>query len=528
MKALPLCGVIFNVNAVKLRGLFTRVSSVFANNCAWRMFRHPRPGMPLSLDSRRPVSNYLTQGLSVLVCLIGALIMLAWSQRWTGLIQPGPGTATMKFNAACCFVLCGIAAAMLPRCRTRINNWCGGIVLAVGVSTILEYVLHVHVGLDDLFFKEYLPGAGAWPGRMSPLSAGGFAICGVALLLSQAPMAVSHRTLAVGLLATVLGVGASVVLCGYLFAVEAAYGWGAETRMAWHSAVSFLAWSVAVFVWLWRSQSQQRSQLLRWVPAIGSLALVSMAGLISAANVSELHRATEWRKHSYQVVVGAEGLFDAVTDAERELLSYFLTHNAQVRIDFRSSVEETGQSLIALKSLTVGDADEARVLTIGTQIGEAVRYSQNLVSTDDAIGPVETARIRVIMDQAQLSLRALINDENSQLVSHDQSAQSKYDASFRLLIGSTILAALLLLIAHVTAHIEVGRRRGIQRKLNNSMKALQLSEQRQSELASQYRGLYERTPAMVHALDEDTRLQSVSDTWLRQLGYTREEVIGKR
>ena len=36
------------------------------------------------------------------------------------------------------------------------------------------------------------------------------------------------------------------------------------------------------------------------------------------------------------------------------------------------------------------------------------------------------------------------------------------------------------------------------------------------------------TPAMLHSIDSEGRLISVSDPWLAKLGYTREEVIGRR
>ncbi|WP_084534443.1 EAL domain-containing protein [Paraburkholderia dilworthii] len=42
-----------------------------------------------------------------------------------------------------------------------------------------------------------------------------------------------------------------------------------------------------------------------------------------------------------------------------------------------------------------------------------------------------------------------------------------------------------------------------------------------------YRMLYEATPAMLHSIDSQGRLVSVSDIWLTTLGYTRDEVIGR-
>ncbi|WP_267967881.1 PAS domain-containing protein [Myxococcus stipitatus] len=44
---------------------------------------------------------------------------------------------------------------------------------------------------------------------------------------------------------------------------------------------------------------------------------------------------------------------------------------------------------------------------------------------------------------------------------------------------------------------------------------------------AQYRSLYNNTPVMMHSIDPEGRLVSVSDTWLQTLGYSREEVIGR-
>lgn len=42
-----------------------------------------------------------------------------------------------------------------------------------------------------------------------------------------------------------------------------------------------------------------------------------------------------------------------------------------------------------------------------------------------------------------------------------------------------------------------------------------------------YRSLYNRTPAMMHSIDPEGRLLSVSDRWLATLGYERGEVLGR-
>ncbi|MDI1475490.1 PAS domain S-box protein [Polyangium sp. y55x31] len=47
-------------------------------------------------------------------------------------------------------------------------------------------------------------------------------------------------------------------------------------------------------------------------------------------------------------------------------------------------------------------------------------------------------------------------------------------------------------------------------------------------LEERFQDLYQRTPACMHSLDHEGRLTTVSDAWLDFLGYTRDEVLGRR
>ena len=60
-----------------------------------------------------------------------------------------------------------------------------------------------------------------------------------------------------------------------------------------------------------------------------------------------------------------------------------------------------------------------------------------------------------------------------------------------------------------------------------------VTERKRAEAAvrkseARYRALYEGTPVMMHSIDTEGKLVSVSDHWLRTLGYDREEVLGRR
>ena len=73
-------------------------------------------------------------------------------------------------------------------------------------------------------------------------------------------------------------------------------------------------------------------------------------------------------------------------------------------------------------------------------------------------------------------------------------------------------------LARVAAATLEGRRAERQHKKN--MLSLQASQ-------NHLRCLYESTPAMMHSIDMQGRLQTVSDMWLSKLGYTREDMVGQ-
>lgn len=78
----------------------------------------------------------------------------------------------------------------------------------------------------------------------------------------------------------------------------------------------------------------------------------------------------------------------------------------------------------------------------------------------------------------------------------------------------------------VSVVVEDGR----PRKLVGAMIDITETKKAEQELArseARFRELYHRTPAMLHSIDTEGRLVAVSGYWLRHLGYTEDEVLGR-
>ncbi|MFZ5587152.1 MAG: PAS domain S-box protein [Thermodesulfobacteriota bacterium] len=83
-----------------------------------------------------------------------------------------------------------------------------------------------------------------------------------------------------------------------------------------------------------------------------------------------------------------------------------------------------------------------------------------------------------------------------------------------LVVALCLLAGLAVYYLYRKAGQEIERRRSAENELRES-------EER-------YRTLYHNTPAMLHSIDREGRLVSVSDYWCEALGYRAEEVIGRQ
>ncbi|NNG01543.1 MAG: PAS domain S-box protein [Desulfobacteraceae bacterium] len=82
-----------------------------------------------------------------------------------------------------------------------------------------------------------------------------------------------------------------------------------------------------------------------------------------------------------------------------------------------------------------------------------------------------------------------------------------------IILAFCFLVGISVFFLYQKATAEILQRKSVQ-------KALQQSENR-------YRSLYHHTPAMLHSIDPEGCLLSVSDYWVEHLGYDRAEVIGK-
>lgn len=176
----------------------------------------------------------------VLVLVLGLVVLVGWHMQLAWLIQVIPRSAPMQYNTALSLVLVGGALLALNRDRPRLSGAVGGAVALLALLTLIQYLLTVDIGIDELFMRHYITVETSHPGRMAPNTAVSFLLLGLAnqILISRIPTrARLSITQSLALLTVTL---AATALIGYVLDVEGVYGWSTWTQMAPHTSIGLL------------------------------------------------------------------------------------------------------------------------------------------------------------------------------------------------------------------------------------------------------------------------------------------------
>ncbi len=183
---------------------------------------------------------------AVAVIALGGVVASAWLADFAALTTVGVGEASMKFNTALCFVLCGLALLTAARAPRSFIFGAGAALAAgaIGLATLAEYLLRIDLGIDELVVRDTRTAAADVPGRMSAVTAVNFALFAAAALAARGRGRASTVTYT---LAAVVGLAiAFLSLMGYAYGAPILYRPLPFTSIAFHTAIGFVALFVGV------------------------------------------------------------------------------------------------------------------------------------------------------------------------------------------------------------------------------------------------------------------------------------------
>ncbi|AFZ59082.1 PAS domain-containing protein [Anabaena cylindrica FACHB-243] len=197
-------------------------------------------------------ASNLSNQLALTTAFIGLVVLIGWVFNLEFLKTLEPRLITMKVNTALGFIFSGISLWLWHQNNQQkqsshvqlLSQVFAGLVVLVGLLTLIQYGFNINLGIDQLLIKEDINAVDTYhPGRMAPNTALCFFWLGSALILLQYRLMSVAQSFAVGSFFTAL-----FGLIGYLFGISSFYSLAPFTGMAVHTSVTFLLLGLGIIL----------------------------------------------------------------------------------------------------------------------------------------------------------------------------------------------------------------------------------------------------------------------------------------
>lgn len=465
--------------------------------------------------------DLIPHAVSAIAVATGVLVLIGWIFDLPSFKSALPGLVAMKANTAVGFILSGIAlwgfeTGTPGRPLRAIAQACAGLVLLLGIGTLMEYLSGIDLGIDQMLIRDitYLPGD--IPGRMAVNTVLSFAGLGAALLLLSIGQG--------GRVATIHGLAMAPVILGGSSLI--AYGYDIEdflreklnyTPMSIHAATVFVLLAIGIL-------NARADYPLRRFAAGNTPAGVMVRRLLPAAVAFTL--STGWLiQQGYHAGYFGEtfllALFTAASIAGLAALilgiAGKLYDTAMQRERAEQALRENEEQLNTIISilpagLWVLDAEgKVAFANLAAQrIWAGVRYVELehlgeykgwRTDSGKPIGAHEWAGARAV-EKGETSI-----EEEAEIECFDGTHKIILDSAVPLRRPDGSIRGA------ITINQDITERKRIADELRRS--------------ATEIEDLYDHAPCGYHSLDENGVFIRINHTELAWLGLSRDEVVGK-
>ena len=214
-------------------------------------------------------------------------------------------------------------------------------------------------------------------------------------------------------------------------------------------------------------QTARRENLhfLRWLPVLGSVALMVMVAVIATRTMSGLNSAIYWRQHTSREILAAQSYEDNLMNIQNGMRDFVTMGDVTALALCQRCIKLEPELYDQLVSLTRDNpAQQQRLKTLSVAMKDVFGYDAHLVDIYKQQGAVavlrteQTGEGKTVTGHALDILKTFSTEEQKLLDARDAVEQADYLSAERLLIVGSVLAVALLVLANIMASREMARR----------------------------------------------------------------------
>ena len=433
-----------------------------------------------------------------------------------------PGIVSMRFNAAVCFILSGIALYLLNTPTINqplktIASVCLWMVLLTGFLTFSEYIFHWNLGIDELLWKEG-PGAigTSFPGRMSQSTSFNFMLLGfIFLMLGKR----KYHWLIHALLIAIIP-GSVLVIFNHLFGVSFLNSIPELTDTALHTAILFIVLCIGIFYSL--PLHYIRFSFHKKIAGFFVLVSVVLGILFFAFNKNKAAETTNWVEHTHEVLFAAEQVNTQSNEIQSGARGYIITGEENYLPLFTNTDNTINDNIRRLRILVKDNPDQqVRIDTLKKLIDTYIANQMQLFNIrrnegfEAAQKKILKGDGKVMIDGVRSIVTAIEQEENQLLAKRKAENEQSIQNSTRLIILFQIFTVLLLLAALILIYTNTRQRNKAEESLKKSLKDL-----------SDYKHALDES-LIVAVTDQKGIIKYVNDNFCKISKFTKDELLGQ-
>src|SRR5712692_8662490 len=223
-------------------------------------------------------------------------------------------------------------------------------------------------------------------------------------------------------------------------------------------------------------QGKLERHLVFWGFSIAAGILV-FAGWESYRNTARFTAASEWRKHTYEVLRNLDATVARLVDAETGQRGYVLTGKEAYLEPYRAAIKEVGQTIATLKSLTSDNPNQQKRIQILEPLVEK-KLAELQLTIDLRRNEGVAAANKVVlegsgkrwMDLIRSLVAEMTKEEETLLRVRTQQTNETVARSVSTIFAGTLVSICLLVLCFVLLTRELSERKKAQDALEKSEK----------------------------------------------------------
>lgn len=418
------------------------------------------------------------------VIAVAVIALIGWACDLPVLKSLLPGWVSMKVNTAIEFLLCGIALgiACLPKtCRILrgIAVLLGAFVIVLASLTLLQYLINVDFGIDQLLFGDASSSLQtSHPGRQAPTTALCFILAGLASVIASLSFLPRARLALLKALGTTVAFIGVFALVGYIAETFFDQRWWTYTGMAFHTSLAFVLLGLGFYALTLAEQpfAWHLDHPTTWGFLCGIM-LIVIAAHTAYIHTSQLLKTSTLVAHRQDVLKELRQIRSLISSLESSQRGFIITGEESQLADRPENVAAVTTAMGNVRHLTRDNPAQQEALTnLDRFLTARIRWEEETIAARGNAGfataaaMISTGRGREALTQLYGQLRAMEEEEFSLLARDKTDAETAATTAFLFLPMEIFLSLAILFGGLFFLNAGLGERAAAEHNLLASIK----------------------------------------------------------